>query len=66
VLTPEEDNMVKIDRDVNDHGHETGVAIVSFNVPDKLNALTVELGKVFEKKMRKLRSMLLRHPAGTK
>lgn len=50
--------MVTISYDQDSTGRQTGVAIVSFNMPDKLNALTVELGKVFEKKIRQLRSML--------
>lgn len=56
-FTPEEDAMVKITHDTDEQGRKTGVAVVSFNMPDKMNALTVELGKVFEKKIRLLRSM---------
>lgn len=56
-FTPEEEQMIQIEHDVDSAGENTGVVIVSFNVPDKLNALTVDMGKVFEKKIRKLRSM---------
>ena len=55
LLTPEEDALVKIDYDLAEDGTRTGVCIVSFNDPTKLNPLTVTMGKVFQRKMRQIR-----------
>eukprot|EP00123_Amoebidium_parasiticum_P011969 comp21034_c1_seq1/m.28260 comp21034_c1_seq1/g.28260 ORF comp21034_c1_seq1/g.28260 comp21034_c1_seq1/m.28260 type:complete len:342 (-) comp21034_c1_seq1:191-1216(-) len=55
MLTPEEDAMIKVTHDKDDNGELTGVVTMSFNMPDRLNALTVDLGRVFEKKIRTLR-----------
>eukprot|EP01134_Creolimax_fragrantissima_P007814 CFRG7814T1 len=55
LFTPEEEACITLTYDENEKGEKSGVVVVKFNVPDKLNALTEDLGKVFEKRMRQVR-----------
>ncbi|KNC70348.1 hypothetical protein SARC_17127, partial [Sphaeroforma arctica JP610] len=54
-FTPEQDQTVTLTYDTNSEGVKSGVVVVTFNVPDKLNALTEVIGHVFEKRMRQIR-----------
>jgi len=56
MFTPEEDALVSVTHDELADGCRTGVVLVHFNTPEKLNALTEDVGRVFQKKLKLLRT----------